>query len=726
MTVTATPDTKAGNREEGTLVDVVFRSATSPWGIGRFRRENGSLFAASGDFGQTVLYEEFILYGLRVPDIEGGDFEVSNFTSRPPRSLKAISGYLTALTGAARSSTVKLVEHYGENTIEILERSPDLIGDAGIPERDIERLIEGWKTKRSDRLALSKIEVKGIPLYKLSKLARYYGNDADLNQIIKTDTYALYVHFDDLPFPKAMALANQLGVTNQSESAIRGAVIAALRREAWLGHSVIEGRQLGQLVVKLLRVHPDIVRPLLPPAVAELRRLDLIHVEDRRVQLKHLHDAEQQLFELIRQWSQLDEKELELDLVPSEQMGLKMLKPMKLKQAATKQLLTGLSSLLAECFAIVQCQTYEDQLFVAKALSLMFQAYGADAVFTTYTLEMIAEARKSIGCGSQIMTYAELIGLDDETGIPLQRGTNPVEADVIIVLGADALGIEEMNYLIEAAPQNGRLYLLGCPRDLPSLSIGQPFADLLDSEQFKAFHSRFWGVPDSNKRDAQEKVWAGEVKPDLEAFDPTQPLSWLDCSIEDLPTFIPELLKESAEALGLDPLSDIRIVAPNTGHDVVKKVQAAIVDEYGKDSLPATFQGRQYHAGLPVVVRQPLHTSACPAFSVYWPSAVTAKQLTLLTESGSEVTVEADDRIDVFDALVMSPKFIRGRRYELVVLLAIGDQRDGINQELLSSLINTSIRSLIVVGEIAQLADGIADRPSSRTRSKLLDWVSEK
>jgi len=726
MTAAVHPDTQVWNREEGTLVDVLFRSATGPWGICCFRREDGTTFEATGDFGQTVLYEEFILYGQRVPDIDGGDFEVRNFTSRPPRSLKAISGYLTALTGASRSSTVKLVEHYGENTIEVLERSPDLIGDSGIPERDIERLVEGWKSKRSDRLALSKIEVKGIPLYKLSKLARYYGNDADLNQIIKTDTYALYVHFDDLPFPKAVALANHLGVTNQSESAIRGAVIAALRREAWLGHSVIEGRQLGQMIVKLLRVHPDIVRPLLAPAVAELRRLGLIHVEDRRVQLKQLHDAEQQLFRLMDRWSQLNEEDLDLDLVPSEQMGLKMLKPMKLRQAPTKQLLTGVSSLLSECFAIVQCQTFEDQLFVARALSLIFKAYDADAVFTTYTLEMLAEVSQEIGSGSIVMTYAELIGLDDETGIPLQRGSNPVEADVIVVLGADALGIEEMNHLIEAAPMNGRLYLLGCPKDLPSLSIGQPFADLLDSRHFKAFHSRFWGVPENDKRIAQEKVWAGEITPDLEAFDPTQPLSWLECSADDLPSFIPELLREAAASLDLDPLADIRVVVPNTSHEVVKKVQEAIAAEFAQDSLPISFQGRQFHPGLPVVVRQPLQSSSCPAFSVFWPTAITPTSITLQSVCGNEAKLEAEDRIDVFDALVMTPKFVRGRRYELVVLLALADQREAINQELLSSLINTSTRSLIVVGEIQQLADGITDRASSRTRSKLLDWVSDK
>jgi hypothetical protein len=480
------------------------------------------------------------------------------------------------------------------------------------------------------------------------------------------------------------------------------------------------------MVVKLLRIHPDNVRLMLSPAVAELRRLGLIQVEDRRVQLKTLHEAEQKLFAQIDKWSKLKEEDLDLDLVPSEEMGLKMLRSMNLKQAPAKQLLNGISALLGECFAIVQCQTYEDQLVVAKALGLIFEAYGADAVFTTYTLEMLKEASPHLGCATPRMTYAELIGLDEETGIPLQRGTNPIEGDVIVVLGADALGVEEMHKLIEAAPVTGRLYLLGCPSDLPSLSIGQPFADLLDCKQFKAFHSRFWGISNSAKHEAQEAIWSDSMTPNLEVFDPTQPLSWLECSQDQLPNVIPELLQEISAALDIDPLADIRVVAPSTSHASVKIIQDALSKHFCGDTKPEQFQGRLYQKGTPVVVRQPLDSSSCPAFSVYWPTDISPSQMKLRSVTGAEATVQVEDRIDVFDALVMTPKFIRGRRYELVVLIALAEQVDSINRELMSSLLNSATRSLIVVGEIQAMAEGFAIRPSSRTRSKLLDWVSEK
>ncbi|WP_144957922.1 hypothetical protein [Pseudomonas oryzihabitans] len=91
--------------------------------------KTGPCSASRRDFGKTVLYEEFILYGERLPDIEGGDFEVSQFTSPAPLYQRNLG----LLGSADRSSTVKLVAHYGEDAIDLLERSPDLIGDAGIP-----------------------------------------------------------------------------------------------------------------------------------------------------------------------------------------------------------------------------------------------------------------------------------------------------------------------------------------------------------------------------------------------------------------------------------------------------------------------------------------------------------------------------------------------------------------------------------------------------------------
>tara|TARA_R110002124_G_scaffold128157_23_gene288776 strand:+ start:4956 stop:7127 length:2172 start_codon:yes stop_codon:yes gene_type:complete len=713
-------------REEGTLVDIVFRSPTTAWGIGVFRREDSTVFCATGDFGKTVLYEDFILYGKRVPDIEGGDIEVKEFTSRPPRSVAAISGYLTSLTGASRGATSKLVAHFGAEVIEILERSPEAISAADIPQQDMDRLISGWRTQRSDRLAMSKIEVEGIQLYKLSRLQRYYGNEVDLNKLIKADPYCLYIHFEDMPFAKAVALANKLGVTNQSESAVRGAVIAALRREAWLGHSVIEGAQLGQTVVKLLKVHPDMVRPLLAPAVAELRKHELVHVEDRKIQLIQLHEAEHTLFKLIEEWSLKEEQDLDLDLVPSMEMGLKMLKPLKKSKSDLKALYTGLSALLSECFAIVQCQTFNDQIHVAKALSLICQAYGAQAIITTYTLEMLAEAETLINLPIPVMTYAELIGLDAETGIPLARAASPVEADIIIVIGADALGIEEMNHLIEAAPQDGRLYLLGCPKDLPSLSVGQPFADLMESNVIKAFHSRFWGVSEADIRLAQEQIWDGSLEPDTGKFDPTQPICWVGCENGLLPEFVPELLDQLAKAFGVNPLNDIRVVAPATNNKLIRDVINSIATFFAEDPEPVLFQNRKHHAGLPIVVRQPLATSDCPAFSVYNPVEISSSEMKLVGSNGAQATIHREDRIDVFDAVVMTPKFIRGRRYQVVVLIALEAQKQLINQELLSSLLNASNRSLVIVGDIEGLCEGLTERESSRSRSKLLHWVGEK
>lgn len=721
--MTRPADSSALQREEGTLVSIVYRSPTGPWGLATFRRTDGTAFTACGDFGNSVLFEEFVLYGQRVPDLPGGDFEVAQFTSQPPSQLANIPGYLASLTGASRSGTGQLVKTFGEHTIEIIERTPDRLTEADIPQRDIELLLSGWRTLRSDRLALAKIELEGIPLYKLSKLQRVYGNQADLNNLLKSDPYCLYLHFEDIPFSTALSLASRLGISNESEAAIRGGVIAALRREAWFGHSIMHHTELTESVSRLLRIAPGAVRALLRPAVTEIRRLGLVRIDGPHIQLMKLHSAETALFSVIESWSSRVEADLENDLVPSPDMGMQLLKPMRLKQAATGQLLAGVSSLLAECFAIVQCQTFDDQIHVGKALGHILKAYDANAVAVTYTLEMLNDLSGSLGELIPATTYADLLGLDTETGFPERHAGNPIPAEAVIVFGADALGIEEMLQLLQAVPATARLYLLGCPQDLPTLSIGQPFADMIEDTRIKAFHASFWGVADAAPhRQAQELIWSGALAA-ADEFDPTQPISWVRCDPSLIPNLLPELLKEFAESVGVDPLADVRIAAPAAGHEVIRKSVEALTRFFAaSDAPPVSFQGRHYHQGVPVVLRQPIASIQTPAFCVFHPTHVTASALTLRASNGSEVTIPAEQKVDVFDALVMPPKFIRGRRYKFVVLLAISEQCGAITNELMSSLLNTAAESLIVIGDIDALTDSMASRPSLRARSRLYLW----
>lgn len=715
-------------REEATLVDVVFRSPTGPWMIGLFRRDDATVFQATGNFGHSVLFEDFILYGERSPDVPGGDFDVRQFTSMPPKSLTALPGYLSALTGASRSSSVKLVQYFGENSIDVLERSPERLFDAEIPERDIEKLRKGWSDLRSDKLALAKVDIEGISPHKLSKLQRTLGYNVDLNARIKEDPYLLYVQFDDMLFTSAINLARRLGVPNDSVSAVKGAVVATLRKEAWLGHSFVEGKPLIDACMRLLSLTRQVIQPLIGDAVKELVDNGFVHVADSRVQLSSLHKAEHELISLGVEWSQLDNEDLD-DIEPSDEMGLKLIKPMKLKATTSKPLVAGLCSLLQERFALVQCETVRDQLMITTALDYILRGFGTDSIFVAYTCEMVDELIKYLGEDAAVFTYAEMIGLDPDTGIPAQGETSPVTAEVIVLIGADSIGIEEMTCIMHAAPQTARLYLLGCPKDLPSLTVGQPFAEMVKIKDIRCFQGSFWLPQDNDLRNVHRQVWAGTLTPDLEVFDPTAWLSWFKIERDHIPAVLPELVAGLAEASEIDPLNDIQVVTPaQKALSPVDEVYQWLIPHLSQRLLggheTGTFQAREYVTGMPVVIRQPITSAKHPAFSVFTPTEVTFNRLELVSRNRGEVAVGLTQRIDVFPAAVMTPKFVRGRIYEYVVLVVLKEHHSLITQELITTLLNTTRKSLVIVGEVEDLGSGLVDRPSQRARSKLPQWIT--
>lgn len=716
------------NRVEATLMDIVFRSTTGPWVVGCFKQDDGTIFNATGNFGHCVLYEDFILHGQRVPDVDGADFEVRQFTSMPPKSISALSGYLASLTGAPRSSTVKLVGYFGEHTIDILERTPDRLYEAGIPERDIEKLHRGWTELRSNQLALAKVDIEGIPPHKLNKLQRSLGYSVDLNAAIKEDPYLIYVHFDDMLFSSAQSLARRLGIPNDTLTAVKGAVVATLRREAWLGHSYVEGKLMLEACSKLLKVPKEAVVPLIRDAVASLILTKIIHVEDRRAQLMSLYTAERKIISLAVEWSKFDNEDMD-DIVPSEEMGMKLLKPMKLKLSESRQLSAGLRSLLAVRFGLVQCETLEDQITITKAINHTLNGFGTDTVFATYTCELADELSSKLGDRACVLTYAALIGLDPETGVPIQRAECPISTEVVVLVAADALGVEEMTKIMEAMPKTGRLFMLGCPKNMPSLTVGQPFEEMVKVKDIQCFHASFWLPTETKTRSASSKIWTAGLEPQLGLFVPTEPISWLNIPRDYISQALPELIKGLAGALKVNPLQEVRVVTPSPRAldpigDVQQWLSEGIINSMIPDPETVVFQGKSFVKGLPIVIRQPLAGADHPAFSVYTPTDITSSTMRLESRSGFTKTISLHDRIDVFPASVMTPKFIRGRIYEFVVLIVLKEHHTLITQELIATLLNATKTTLVIAGEIEGVEKGFAKRPRNRARSILQQWVT--
>ncbi|MBX9405702.1 exodeoxyribonuclease [Pseudomonas baetica] len=715
-------------REQAILSSIQYRDPHGPWGIGTFRREDGTTFQATGSFGQPILYEEFILYGKWSPDIPGGDFDTASFSSMPPKALETLPRYLTSLTQnrVAIAATNKAVQHFGENLIDILERAPSRLTEAGVSESDAELLGTTWATERSHQLALAQIDLEGIPPEKLATLQRRLGYMTDLNLVLREDPYLLYVHFDDMLFSTAQSLAKRFRVTNDTVSAVKGAIVAVLRKEAWLGHSYIEGVPLVDAVSKLLKLDRAVLYPLIKEGVTELRRAKVARAEERRLQLYNLYEIEKSLVEKAIGWTRLTAAELE-DLVPSEEMGIKLLRPLKLGAPATKTLSMGLCHLMAERLALVQCETLHDQLTIVQGIQLFLNAFGTDALITASSKEMVTELQLTLGDEAPVVSYAELIGLDPVTGVPQQNRASPIPTDVVVVVGTDSMGVEEIHYLLEAMPEAGRVFMLGAPKDLPSQTIGQPFDEMAKVPEIRTFIASFWLPARTEQRKAAKDVWSGSIKPD-NSFDPSKPISWLNTPRESIPDVVNVLLRELSGSCQISPLHDIKPVvarqhAEVPGTDAVSWLTRSIAHEFvGKDD-PVDFHGRALFKGMPVLVHQALSLEH-PAFSIFEATELSGERMLATPRSGNSAVIDLKRNLNIFHGGVLTPKFARGRVYEFVILIVLKEHMGLFNAELLSTLLNSAKRSLILVGELDGIADSFPGDEPTRVRSSLSKWMA--
>lgn len=728
MTAERIPATAEGlEREHATLVFIDYQDRNGPWTICAFRRDDGSVFTATGNFGKIILYEDFILYGKWSPSIEGGDFDTTSFNSMPPRALSNLARYLNSLTNVPISSTNKAVQHFGERLIDILERSPARLVEAGLREDEAATLGKVWAAERSQQLALAEIDLEGIPPQKLSTLQRRLGYMTDLNVVLREDPYLLYVHFDDMLFTTAQSLARRFRTSNDTVSAVKGAVVAILRREAWLGHSYIEGKPLMEAVEKLLHIPRQMLKPLISEAVTKLSLAKVAHVQDGKLQLQNIFEIEKSLVQKAVQWTKLNADELD-DLVPSATMAGKLLKPLQLSAPASRTLAAGLCSLMAERLGFVQCETLTDQLIIAQGIHLFLNGFGTDVVFAAPSREMVTELHTCLGEDAPVVAYSELVGLDPISGVPLQHKQSPIGAEVVVFVASDALGVEETHFILEAMPDTGRLFMLGVPKDLPSQTIGQPFDELARVPEIRTFLASFWLPARSEQRLFANKIWSESIKPDT-SFDPAKPISWINAPREDLPEAVAILTRRLAEACGVDPLHDIKPVvarpqADVPGGDATTWLSAALAAEFVGDPAPIEFQGKQLYKGLPVVIRQPLSV-AIPAFSIFTATELSPERMLATPRGESPIELDLTRNLNLFHGGVLIPKFLRGRVYEVVILVVLKEHLHLFNAELLATLLNSTRQTVVLVGEIDEISDTFPNGEPTRVRSMLPIWMAQ-
>jgi len=396
-----------------------------------------------------------------------------------PTGEKAIFDYLASgvVKGVGISTARRMVEEFGDEALEVLEREPErLTVIKGITRKRALALGEAFRLQMGMRRLLDFLSAHGLPPQLGMPLYRRYGDRA--LEAVRENPYLLTDGELSVPFGTADQLAMELGFAEDHPWRLEAGVAFVLRHNLDNGHTFLPAGKLVQAAAALLGVSdPGEVEGAVD-ILAERGTVTRDRVAgEEACYLTELYEAETQVAERVRAMS-------ENELCPPEELD-KLIERIEKTQGITY---APQQRRAVELAARRQVMLLTGGPGTGKTTSLR----GVLALFETLGLETAlaaptGRAAKRLGelCQAEGATIHRLLEtrFDDKTGrlVFSHNEQDPLKADAVIVDETSMVDITLMAALLSALREDCRLVLVGDPDQLPSVGAGNLLSDLIRS-----------------------------------------------------------------------------------------------------------------------------------------------------------------------------------------------------------------------------------------------------
>lgn len=239
----------------GTVEDVVFFNEENGY-IVLDLDVNGELVTAVGCMGDVREGESLTLYGEFVNSQKyGRQFKAEIFERALPQTADALRRYLGSgvIQGIGPGLAKRIVQAYGEDTIDVLENSPaQLSAIKGITTERALAIGKEFRRITGLRKAMTFFSKYGIqPVYIAAAWKQYEGATV---KTVSENPYCLCANGIELPFRDADRMALDLGIPPDSDERVYAGILWILRHNAANGSTCIPEGVLAERVCYMLSV----------------------------------------------------------------------------------------------------------------------------------------------------------------------------------------------------------------------------------------------------------------------------------------------------------------------------------------------------------------------------------------------------------------------------------------------------------------------------------------
>jgi len=408
----------------------------------------------------------------------GRQLKAISITEVPPTTPEGIERYLSSglIKGVGLKTAQRLVETFGDQTLEVIHRDPDLVAKVpGIGKSKAKIIHEAFAAKQESQEVIRFLVEHGISANLAHKI--YDQFKSQTIEVISKDPYLLARQMRGVGFATADNIAMQLGLKPDAPQRLKAGLYFALERASEDGHCFLPESEMHKRSRILLGLADEVD---LMPHLNALINENFIVRRDESLYLRHLYQAEAFVADFITaRLDPLEKTEISEDTVSA---CLKEAGEM-LNLSFSYEQERAVHEVVKHPLMLITGGPGCGKTTLIKAIAHVFRKSNKRLLLSAPTGR--AAQRISQVCEFPASTIHRLLKYEPRTGRFLHGINEPLMADVIIVDEASMIDILLAKDLFSSIPPEAILILVGDKDQLPSVGPGKVFADLIASRGVK-------------------------------------------------------------------------------------------------------------------------------------------------------------------------------------------------------------------------------------------------
>jgi len=465
----------------GTVERVVFSGGDGAFTVARLKLErDGEVITVVGSLVGVPAGASLRLVGrFETTARFGAQFRIEHYTEVAPATLEGLRRYLGSglIKGIGPELASRIVDRFGIETLEILDRDPTRIGEvAGIGQSRARAVRDAWAAQRQVREVMVFLQGYGVSPAFAARIYKRYGAASIAR--VRENPYRLAFDVWGIGFLSADKLAAALGVAPDAPARLEAGVRHVLDDESGNGHVFVPRARLCQKAAALLDQPEDDVTA----AIDRLARVGEVAIDATVVE----DPKDPAIYEtlLYRAETALAAGLARLLDAPAPALAVEADKAIAWYEreagiALARQQAEAVKLALAAKVAVVTGGPGVGKTTIVRGIVSILKRKGLTVALAAPTGR--AAKRLADATGAPASTLHRLLEWRPASATFGRCPSNPLEADVLIVDEASMLDVRLGADLVAALASSARLVLVGDVDQLPSVGPGSVLGDVIAS-----------------------------------------------------------------------------------------------------------------------------------------------------------------------------------------------------------------------------------------------------